>query len=1181
MNLRRITFPVFVCLLAVAVAASGQNVFVTPRPDAASLVVAGYSETLQFFSSISPASPPVFQVLPTPGGERIFLISSNTTGPVQIANVVGGQYVAGAVLSLDGLKPVAAAMSPNGQRLVVLTTAENNAGTLFVLDASTAAVIPGGRVSVGFNPSSVVISPTSSHAFVLTGAQMTAVDLASGQTTVINLPAAATRLSLSPTGSIYVSARYLITEYDVRPPFTELGRIRTLADPSTISFTPDGRYGVAVNTFGYGSSIELYDFNLKSADPDSSAGAPIRRVPILDETGFSLIVPDQVIVVSATRAVGLAGAKDKLYTIELPSLAVREIFLGSAAGPPPYVAIAASDEHPASRSLYVLNTQGVVSRFDLLENTTGQSAVTGAAGNVHYRTRASLGAPAAISAVNLNQVVGPDKLLRPYLVKVVDALGKPIFGQTVTFTAAGGVGVNPTSTATNVDGVALVQVTSPLSSGPFTVRATAGTLTLDMTSTVLGGGGGGGGGSLRLVKVSGDGTLMGVGGGARTLTLRVVNEQGDPLPNAQVTWARSEGIALSVDFNPITNTDEKGETSVFVFPPTYLSSTLPFASFQVTAATSFGSTSFRILVYPATGGDYSTRPVTQLIKPALPPYTFNLKLGQVMREAIQVGIFAQGGAVSGVPYPDVAINAYTVIGYDVLGQPIFNLDKTKGPVTRCDGINNSDAQGTATCNLVAEGKPGTLPLLIDIGNGERAYTGTVFVTPGDPIAPQLVGGNAQTAKVGETLPLLLQARTTDAFGNILTGVAVTWEVVTPGSVTLLDTVSTSNAQGIVSTRVRLGNTPGSFQVRARIGDNILTFNMTALPVATAIIKVSGDPQPEGFVNEPFAQPLVVQARDVNGMPVANVLVAWAVTGGSATISAAQTTTDSNGRAQVTVTAGATPGPIVITATSAGLGSVSFSLQTRLRGPSITAASFRNLASGETGIAPGNLVIISGRGMAPGVQGTIYPNLSLGRLPYELNSTTVVFRSGGVDHAAPFWQVTNDLGEEYVVVQVPFEIGLDPVECRVVAKGAEAIVTGIPVRPVSPGILEENYPNARRAAIVIRSDGLVVTPETPARRGETVRMYAIGLGQTTPEAATNRPGIADQRVNAVVAVGVDDKGVQVLSARMADNLIGIYEIVFVVPADATIGANRPLGLVIEATPGQPAYAQGSIIAVGAN
>ena len=144
-------------------------------------------------------------------------------------------------------------------------------------------------------------------------------------------------------------------------------------------------------------------------------------------------------------------------------------------------------------------------------------------------------------------------------------------------------------------------------------------------------------------------------------------------------------------------------------------------------------------------------------------------------------------------------------------------------------------------------------------------------------------------------------------------------------------------------------------------------------------------------------------------------------------------------------------------------------------------------------------------------------------------------------------------------------------------GGNTTVIGIPVRPVSPGILEETI-NGRRAAVAIRSDGLVVTPSTPARRGEVVRMYVVGVGQTSPTAQTNRVGVPDQKVLAEVAVGLDDGGIQPISVLMAENLIGVYEVTFKIPDTAQLG-ERSLGLVVAPAPGQQFFGNGSSISIG--
>jgi uncharacterized protein (TIGR03437 family) len=145
-------------------------------------------------------------------------------------------------------------------------------------------------------------------------------------------------------------------------------------------------------------------------------------------------------------------------------------------------------------------------------------------------------------------------------------------------------------------------------------------------------------------------------------------------------------------------------------------------------------------------------------------------------------------------------------------------------------------------------------------------------------------------------------------------------------------------------------------------------------------------------------------------------------------------------------------------------------------------------------------------------------------------------------------------------------------------GGTTTVTGIPVRIASPGILEEMI-SGRRAAVAVRSDGLFVSPETPARRGEAIRIYTIGLGQTNPPMDTNRVGSVDQRVNAVVTVGLDGSGVTTTSVHTAENLVGVYEVEFIVPATATIGADRSLSFLLVATDGQVLYSNPSVLSIG--
>ena len=90
---------------------------------------------------------------------------------------------------------------------------------------------------------------------------------------------------------------------------------------------------------------------------------------------------------------------------------------------------------------------------------------------------------------------------------------------------------------------------------------------------------------------------------------------------------------------------------------------------------------------------------------------------------------------------------------------------------------------------------------------------------------------------------------------------------------------------------------------------------------TSLVVVSGNNQ-TGVVGTALAAPLVVAVTDANKNPVLGVSVTFTAT--NATVKPGTVQTDSNGHASTQVTLGNKPGPATITATVAGLTSVSFS-----------------------------------------------------------------------------------------------------------------------------------------------------------------------------------------------------------------------------------------------------------------
>jgi Big-like domain-containing protein len=95
--------------------------------------------------------------------------------------------------------------------------------------------------------------------------------------------------------------------------------------------------------------------------------------------------------------------------------------------------------------------------------------------------------------------------------------------------------------------------------------------------------------------------------------------------------------------------------------------------------------------------------------------------------------------------------------------------------------------------------------------------------------------------------------------------------------------------------------------------------------ANGIKLVSGDDQ-FANVGTAAANPLVVMVVDQNGQPFPNGTVTWKVTGGGGTVADTVSTSDAQGHASMTYTAGPTAGTATIAATAAQLWTTNFTVR---------------------------------------------------------------------------------------------------------------------------------------------------------------------------------------------------------------------------------------------------------------
>lgn len=1174
-----------IALAALTLSAFGGYVVVLPP--------AGQDTVSVYSADLAPAGqveiPNALKAYARPQGDKLVVTSSNTSAAVTILGVSGGQLSgSNTTLSLESLGASVSQMTPDGRRLLVAANSDNARVFVVNLDTQQATAIQGlsgGRIR------DIAVSPDSARLYLLTElGRFSVVDIASGTTLSTGLISNQSKyISVSPGGRVFVTGSSALYEYSAAGSGLMMGQtILSNSEPGRLQFIGGDRYAFANDESGF-AVLAVFDLQAKGTAPSGQQPsiALMSRLPIAGASSpFIGARVDAITAHGSGKLLAYVQASKKLYQVSYPVTAADPVSVFNGLGNDgTLAAFAGTDEYPDPISVYLLNGT-TLRRFDRKNNLDNATAQIPAGGTINYLPTA---APTGIPVKNSYgygdlQRVSPGGSMEPYAVRLTAEDGTPLFGRRVDFeTSAAGIQLSVTNALTNLEGVALTQVAvAPSTEGAFTVNAIAsGAPTVIFTGTVAAGAGGGtpGGGNPgggenpppttpRIYKFSGDGQLVTLGlGFPDDLVVRIVDGTGLPLSGKTVTWASAGPGVPTIISNKTTVTDSNGMARL-----QWNASGLPQGGssiiyYSFTATSEYGTSNFKGVAYRLPDQNL-TLPEINIEKPVLGT-TLQAKLGVPVAGAVRVSVRVIGGILGSEVVRNVSVRA--------VGD---NTDPSKGPVIACAGeeLPLSGDDGYVNCQILATGRAGASRFSLYVGGKAKVNTGYMInVAPGDP-EPSIVSGNNQNGKFGALLPGQLVGVISDSYGNPIPGTQVSWQVITQGSATLENTTNVSDAQGRVTTSVRLGSIAGSFIIRLTANNKSVDFTVKVESSLRTVRKVSGDGQ-TAIQGADFTQPLVVETLDEANKPIAGLPVAFVVTG-DATLSSTNVVTDSNGRAQVTVKAGTTAtGEIIVTATAAGQPAVSFSLTSRKPGPVLTAASFFGASTGEPGITPGGLTFISGQGLVPTLNGQVNAPMFTGRLPLTLAGVSVEFRSPGGNAWAPIYAASNSGGQEAVLIQVPFEIGGDKATVIVHAAGASTTVENVTIKPVIPGFVRD-WIGTREQAVVIRPDGRAVTPQNPAKRGEKLVAYATGLGQTEPKAAvTNAIGVAGQNVTKQVVIGVGNAPVTPTAVYLAPNLIGIYAIEFEMPADAEVGENVRFTFFIRPTPAEAVFdLKGTVIAI---
>lgn len=206
-----------------------------------------------------------------------------------------------------------------------------------------------------------------------------------------------------------------------------------------------------------------------------------------------------------------------------------------------------------------------------------------------------------------------------------------------------------------------------------------------------------------------------------------------------------------------------------------------------------------------------------------------------------------------------------------------------------------------------------------------------------------------------------------------------------------------------------------------------------------------------------------------------------------------------------------------------------------------------------GLSPGSLATAFGIGLAETTEiATSYP------LPLELGGGSIRFNDSVL---AP--QLLASPGQRNF--QVPWELGGHAEARLAVSLGEETSPeVVVPLATVSPGVFVLSQ--SGQAAALIAASGQIASASggrffgaRPARAGETIEVFATGLGPVTNPPATGAAALAEPPSLALEPVGVRLGGVSlsVQFAGLAPSFAGLYRIDFQVTDAVPVGNAVPL------------------------
>src|SRR5579883_2167410 len=505
---------------------------------------------------------------------------------------------------------------------------------------------------------------------------------------------------------------------------------------------------------------------------------------------------------------------------------------------------------------------------------------------------------------------------------------------------------------------------------------------------------------------------------------------------------------------------------------------------------------------------------------------------------------------------------YDPSGYTVADGTSFSTPMVAGGVALVKQAhpNYSSAQlksavvNTATQDVTET--DGSAPSLVSMGAGKlnagAAVTNTITIEPATLSFGILSSGS---------LPLSQKLKITNTGSSAVNlTLAVSSRIPSSAAQVNLDnksfSLSPGQAQTVTATLSGSQPTPGSYE-------GMVTIQGAPSPMVVPYLFVVGDGVPydafalfgDGFSSTVGQENpdggIAFKVVDRYGVGVPNLPVTFSVTQGGGTIKTPDQSTDSNGIAYADAYLGPNPGQQAFAGQAGGL-TVTFSGTGRLL-PTIAANGVVDAASFQVGkgVAPGSYISIFGTGLSDDTNVATTTSL-----PLALDQVSVSFDVPAAGLSLP--------GRVYFVsprqvnVQVPWELrGQTSVQMKVNIGESLGQLYTAPLSDYSPAVFEYNSGNTRLAA-ALDANFQLIGSQHPAVRGQTVLVYANGLGPVDNPPADGAPAPSQPLVHTLAqpTVTIGGQTAQVSFSGLAPGFAALYQLNVVVPSGISPGT-QPL------------------------